>query len=188
MKKAETRETSEYQKDGNIVHQVFKNDVRTEKILTNQDNQLLKRWVFETEMEKIVRLEDYAYKDGKLEKYRIAEWSYKQDGFVKINSIYNHEKKLLATFEEQVNKKGIKFKERWKDAKGRLTSQKVWDKENGNFKDHFLIQYYPNGWSLRIHYNEGGQRLGKILLTPEGKEWKRGNILNMEGIPKPQGI
>jgi|GEM_PF-1877287 len=134
--------------DGTTAVEYFNlNNKRTEKLLRNEEDRLLERWIFDPAQKgRITHYEKYAYADGSLESYRVAAWKYGDEkAFLKTNRMFDSAGKQTKSFTEYAGANGKKFREEWFDAEGKPSAVKSWDPESGEFQGHILVKDYPLG-------------------------------------------
>lgn len=164
--------------EGNLVHETYDDKGRrVSKTLSTPEGILLNRWDFDPARGRIIRYEVNEYRGEALVQRRVARWQYAgKGGFVKTNQFFDSTANPRQSFVESVNSERIKYKEEWFDEKKRLTAEKRWDPQTGNFVSYFMTAYNLGGWSKRTYLDENGKALREVLLTPQGKSFTGGVV------------
>ena len=107
--------------------------VRTIKRTFNSMGQLSEEWTFDPSAgNRILRYKIVHYQNVEMLDERITFWDYdEKGGCVKNSRIYDSKQHLTGSYFEGVGPNGIKFKEEWFDAEGRMTGRKALDPNTG---------------------------------------------------------
>ncbi|HTL48355.1 MAG TPA: hypothetical protein VL688_09900 [Verrucomicrobiae bacterium] len=153
--------------DGKRTVEEFDGEIRKQMQKFDSQDRLLESWMFDKETGRILRYAKYQYGKGGLSGYRTAEWTYDPAGdSSKVSRIFNGKNEMTSFSVEYTSAAGVKYCEQWFNADNELTSQEIWDRETGEFKQHVLVKPYL--LSKKIQWLDENKNKIREAVVPRG--------------------